>query len=202
MRRPGMVDVTPSLHGAPLQAPAAENPCAAAGGRSCSPGARRTPARTGWPGASRLSCRRTPPCRWPAGWRRPRRWRPSTGLPGSLPARLARLGATSPNLNRDLRYPPRETRLALSPNGLDHRRAEVDPHVGSLVRGEDRRLRVLDPAFGDLHIVHVQRALAALARTTAVIVELEPDGGLARRQGDGRGDRTALEAQEVVVIRR
>src|SRR2546425_3678856 len=45
--------------------------------RSSPRGPRRTPARTGWPAASRPSSRRTPRCRWPAGWLRPLRWQPS-----------------------------------------------------------------------------------------------------------------------------
>ena len=60
----------------------------------------------------------------------------------------------------------------------------------------------LDSSLANLLAVNEQRPLAALRRAAAVIVELEHHRGLAGRELLRGGDREALEAKEVVVVRR
>src|SRR5512139_2426658 len=100
----------------------------------------------------------------------------STCMPGrrtSTGASIARAFAL-PHLDGQLRNAPGELRLRFGTDRLDHRRAEVDADVRRLVRREDAELRVLDPTLGHLLVVDVERALAALGRTAAVVREVEP----------------------------
>ena len=58
-------------------------------------------------------------------------------------------------------------------DALGDRRLIVDADVGGLVRREDVGLRLLDAPLGDGFAVHVERRLAALAGSAAVIGEVE-----------------------------
>ena len=63
-----------------------------------------------------------------------------------------------------------------------HRRAEILADILGFVPQKDKRMSALDSALGDLLIVHVERARAALADPAAVIVEVEFHRDLPGRQ--------------------
>ena len=72
--------------------------------------------------------------------------------------------------------------------------------VAGLVGGEGHRLGLLDPALADGLAVVVQRDVAALGQTAAVVGELHPHLVLARGNRLVGGDEVVLDAEEVVAV--
>ena len=76
------------------------------------------------------------------------------------------------------------------------------PRSVRLVGGEDHRHGVLDATLADLVAVDVERDVAALGQSAAVVGELHADLVLAGGDGLLPVDLEALEAEEVVAVGR
>src|SRR3954463_9461009 len=78
----------------------------------------------------------------------------------------------------------------------------VDANVSSFVRREDVGLRLLNAPVGDRFPIHVERRLATLAGSAAVIGKVKGDRCGTRRQRFRCGDGVACQPEEVVGVGR
>src|SRR3990172_107410 len=85
---------------------------------------------------------------------------------------------------------------------LADRRAGVLTDIQRFIDRDAERDGALDPALGDLLVVHRQRGRAAFADAAAVILEVKQDDMLAGRELVRAGDRGTGDAGEVVVEHR
>src|SRR6185312_6160445 len=83
-----------------------------------------------------------------------------------------------------------------------HRRRVVRADVGRLVAGEDHGHGSLDAAFARLGSVDVQRDRATLREPASVVGELHPHLVRPGREGGAALDLEALQAEQVVAVRR
>src|SRR5262249_41011504 len=77
-------------------------------------------------------------------------------------------------------------------------RAGVDAHIEGLVDGDEEWNGVRDLTGGDLLIVHLQHARAALPEAWTIVFEVEHDGVLARGQHLLAFPAEAFQVEEVV----
>src|SRR3954447_3071083 len=83
-----------------------------------------------------------------------------------------------------------------------HRGSAISSDICGLICGEDQRHGCLDAAFTGLVAVEIERDSAALRRAAAVIGELHPHLMRARRDRGVGLDLEALQAEQVVAVRR
>src|SRR4030095_14181107 len=105
------------------------------------------------------------------------------------------------HFKRDLVDLPGESSFRTNADALGDRCLIVHADVRSLVGREHVGLSLLHTSFSDLLAVRVERRLAALAGSAAVVDEVESDCDWTRRECLRRGDGVARQPEEVVGVR-